>query len=124
MQQTIFIALAGLIGTLLRYWLAGFVSRQIGETFPWGTMAVNLIGCLGAGVLLFVTEERLLLGPTARTVIMIGLLGGFTTFSSYSLQTFALLREGAIGLAMLNLVTSNVLGLLMVWLGYVLGKVF
>jgi len=124
MQTTIFIALAGLIGTLLRYWLAGFVSRQIGETFPWGTMAVNLIGCLGAGVLLFVTEERLLLGPTARTVIMIGLLGGFTTFSSYSLQTFALLREGAIGLAMLNLVTSNILGLLMVWLGYVLGKVF
>ena len=124
MQTTIFIALAGLVGTLLRYWLAGLVSRQIGETFPWGTMAVNLIGCLGAGALLFLTEERFVLSPAVRTVIMIGLLGGFTTFSSYSLQTFALLREGAIGLAMLNMITSNILGLLMVWLGYVVGRIF
>jgi CrcB protein len=124
MQTTIFIALAGLIGTLLRYWLAGFVSRQIGETFPWGTMAVNLIGCMGAGVLFFLTEERFALSPALRTVILIGLLGGFTTFSSYSLQTFMLLRDGAFGLAMLNLVTSNILGLLMVWIGYVLGRIF
>ena len=124
MQQTIFIALAGLIGTLLRYWLAGSVSRQYGETFPWGTMAVNLIGCLGAGVLFFLTEERFVLSPTLRTVILIGLLGGFTTFSSYSLQTFMLLRDGAFGLAILNLVTSNILGLLMVWLGYVIGRIF
>ena len=124
MQTTIFIALAGLIGTLLRYWIAGFVSRQIGEAFPWGTMAVNLIGCMGAGVLLFLTEERFVLSPTVRTVIMIGLLGGFTTFSSYSLQTFALLREGAFGLALLNMFTSNILGLLMVWIGYVLSRIF
>ena len=124
MQQTIFIALAGLTGTLLRYWVAGFVSRQIGETFPWGTMAVNLIGCVGAGVLFFLAEERFALSPTLRTVIMIGLLGGFTTFSSYSLQTFALLREGAFGLALLNMVTSNILGLLMVWIGYAVARIF
>lgn len=94
MQKTIFIALAGLVGTLLRYWLSGFVARQYGETFPWGTMVVNLIGCLVTGAVFFLTEERFLVSPTVRTVLLIGLLGGFTTFSSYGLQTFTLLRDG------------------------------
>ena len=124
MQKTILIALAGLTGTLLRYWLSGYVARQYGETFPWGTMTVNLIGCLVTGAVFYVTEERFLINPTVRTVILIGLLGGFTTFSSYGLQTFTLLRDGEYGLATLNVVTSNVLGLFMVWAGYTLGKVF
>jgi len=123
MQKTILIGVAGLVGTLLRYWLSGYVARQYGETFPWGTMAVNLIGCLVTGVVFYVTEERFLVNPTVRTVILIGLLGGFTTFSSYGLQTFTLLRDGEYGLASLNVIASNILGLFMVWLGYVLGKV-
>jgi CrcB protein len=123
MQKIILIALAGLVGTLLRYWLSGFLARQYGETFPWGTMAVNLIGCFVAGALFVLTEKRFLVSPTIRTVILIGLLGGFTTFSAYGLQTFALLRDGEFGLAMLNVVTSNILGLFMVWAGYVFGKV-
>jgi len=124
MQKTILIAFAGLAGTLLRYWLSGYVARQYGETFPWGTMAVNLIGCFVTGAVFYATEERFLINPTVRTVILIGLLGGFTTFSSYGLQTFTLLRDGEFGLATLNVVTSNVLGLFMVWVGYALGKVF
>jgi CrcB protein len=123
MQKTIFIAVAGLVGTLLRYWLSGFVARQYGETFPWGTIAVNVIGCFVTGAVFFLTEERFLVSPTVRTVILIGLLGGFTTFSSYGLQTFTLLRDGEFGLAILNVVTSNILGLFMVWVGYVLGRV-
>src|ERR1041385_7717254 len=123
MQKTILIALAGLIGTVLRYWLSGVLARQYGETFPWGTMAVNLIGCVGAGAVFFLTEERFVLNPTLRTVILIGLLGGFTTFSSYSLQTFALLRDGEFGMAILNVITSNILGLFMVWIGYGLSRV-
>jgi CrcB protein len=122
MQKTIFIALAGLAGTLIRYWLAGFVSRQYGETFPWGTLIVNLIGSFLAGALYHLAEERLLISPALRTIIMIGLLGGFTTFSSYGLQTFTLLRDGQIGLATLNVAVSNVLGLFMVWMGYVVFK--
>src|SRR5690348_4139150 len=124
MQKTILIGLAGLAGTLLRYWLSGVVARQYGETFPWGTMAVNLIGCLAAGAVFFLTEERFVLSPNLRTVIMIGLLGGFTTFSSYGLQTFALLRDGEFGLATLNVVTSNVLGIFMVWVGYSVSRIF
>lgn len=123
MQKTIFIGVAGLVATLLRYWLSGFVAREYGETFPWGTMTVNLIGCLVTGAVFFLTEERFLVSPTVRTVILIGLLGGFTTFSAYGLQTFALLRNGEFGLATLNVIMSNILGLLMVWIGYVLARV-
>src|SRR6185503_6159852 len=119
MQKTIFNALAGLVSTLIRYWLTGFVARQYGENFPWGTLIVNLIGSFLAGALYHLAEERLLMPPALRAVLLIGLLGGFTTFSSYGLQTFTLLRDGQIGLATLNVAVSNVLGLLMVWAGYV-----
>ncbi|HET6979886.1 MAG TPA: fluoride efflux transporter CrcB [Pyrinomonadaceae bacterium] len=119
MSKTILIGIAGLIGTLLRYWLATLVSRRAGETFPWGTLAVNVVGCLIAGAVFHLTEES---NPTLRAVIMIGLLGGFTTFSAYGLQTFTLLKDGAIGLATLNVVVSNVLGLFMVWTGYLIAK--
>jgi fluoride exporter len=122
MQKTILISLAGLAGTVLRYWLSGLVARQYGEAFPWGTMAVNMVGCFLTGAIFYLTEERFLVNPSVRTVILVGLLGGFTTFSSYGLQTFTLLRDGEFGLATLNVATSNVLGLLMVWAGYVLGK--
>ena len=122
MYKTILIGLAGLIGTLLRYWLSGFVARHYGETFPWGTLIVNVLGCLVTGAVFNLTEERFLVDPTVRTVILIGLLGGFTTFSSYGLQTFTLLRDGEFALATLNVAVSNVLGLFMVWAGYGLAK--
>ena len=124
MLRTLFIGIAGLAGTLLRYWLSGFVARRYGETFPAGTMVVNVLGCLIAGAVFYLTEERFLVNPTLRTVILIGLLGGFTTFSSYGLQTFTLLRDGEFALATINIVVSNVLGLFMVWVGYGLVKAF
>lgn len=122
MSRTILVGIAGLAGTLLRYWLSGFVAQRYGETFPVGTMVVNVLGCLIAGAVFNLTEERFLVNPTLRTVILIGLLGGFTTFSSYGLQTFTLLRDGEFGLATLNVVVSNLLGLFMVWVGYGLVK--
>ncbi|MEN3329244.1 MAG: fluoride exporter [Acidobacteriota bacterium] len=124
MQKTIFVGVAGLVGTLFRYWFAGVVARRSGETFPWGTMSVNLVGCFLAGVVFYLAEERLMLSPTLRTIILVGLLGGFTTFSSYGLQTFTLLRDGEFGLATLNVAVSNVLGLLLVWAGYSVLKGF
>jgi fluoride exporter len=122
MQKILLIGLAGLVGTLCRYWLSGLVARQYGETFPWGTLVVNVLGCFLAGSLFYLMEERFLVSPTLRTVILIGLLGGFTTFSSFGLQTFTLLREGEFALAALNVTLSNFLGLLMLWLGYSLVK--
>lgn len=122
MQKTILIGVAGLLGTLGRYWLSGFVARQYGETFPWGTLFVNVVGCFLAGAVFYLTEERFLVSPMVRSAILIGLLGGFTTFSSFSLQTFTLVRDGQLGLATLNITLSNLVGLVMVWAGYSLSK--
>ena len=122
MQKTILIALAGLVGTLLRYWVSGAVSSRY-HTFPWGTIAVNVVGCLVTGLVFGLIEEGSLVSPTIRAVILIGLLGGFTTFSAYGLQTFALLRDGAFGLALLNMALSNVLCLCLIWAGYVVARV-
>ena len=122
MQKTTLIGVAGLIGTLGRYWLSGFVARQYGETFPWGTLFVNVVGCFLAGAVFYLTEERFLVSPMVRSAILIGLLGGFTTFSSFGLQTFTLVRDGQLGLATLNITLSNLLGLVMVWAGYSLSR--
>ena len=118
MPRIIWIGLAGFGGTLLRYWLSGAVAKRYGETFPYGTLAVNAFGCLLAGALFYLMYERFLTSPTVRSMVFIGLLGGFTTFSSFGLQTFALLRDGEILLAFINIAASNVAGLFLVWAGY------
>lgn len=115
--------MAGFAGTLCRYWLAGLVARRYGQAFPLGTLAVNVAGCFLAGLLFFMLRERFDAGETAQSVVLIGLLGGFTTFSSYGLQTFTLLRDGELAYAALNIMASNLLGLLMVWFGYTLAKI-
>jgi CrcB protein len=122
MQKVLLIGLAGLVGTVGRYALSGVIARRFGETFPAGTLVVNIVGCFLAGLLFYLLQERNLVTPMTRTVVMIGLLGGFTTFSSFGLQTFTLLRDGEFWFATLNIVGSNFLGLLMVWAGYTLGK--
>ena len=122
MLRITLVGLAGLAGTLCRYWLSGAVVRRYGEEFPWGTFAVNVAGCFLVGLLFYLLQERYDAGETARAAVFVGLLGGFTTFSSYGLQTFALLREGRLGLAAANVVASNLLGVLMVFAGYALAK--
>jgi fluoride exporter len=118
MPRFVLIGLAGFVGTLARYWLSGLVARRYGETFPYGTLAVNALGCFVAGILFYVMYDRFLTSPTSRSVVFIGLLGGFTTFSSYGLQTFALLRDGEVFLALVNVGLSNIAGLFLVWVGY------
>jgi CrcB protein len=122
MLRILLVGLAGLAGTLCRYWLSGAVSRRYGEAFPFGTLAVNLLGCFAAGLLFHFMQERQTFSETARAAVFVGLLGGFTTFSSYGLQTFTLLREGQLGMAALNLFASNLLGLLLVYAGYAAAK--
>jgi CrcB protein len=122
MLRILCVGLAGLAGTLCRYWLSGVVARRYGEAFPAGTLAVNLLGCFAAGLLFHFMQERGAFSETARAAVFVGLLGGFTTFSAYGLQTFALLREGRVGFAALNVVASNLLGLLLVFAGYAAAK--
>ena len=121
-MRVLLVGLGGFVGTLFRYWLSGLIAKRYGETFPLGTLAVNAIGCFIIGFLFYFFYDRSLTTPTARTVVLIGVIGGFTTFSSYGLQTFTLLRDGEVFLALVNVIASNVLGLALVWLGYVLAK--
>lgn len=122
MLKIILIGFAGFAGTLARYWLSGATSgRRQGETFPFSTLAVNVAGCFLVGLLFYLLQERQAASHTTRAVVFVGLLGGFTTFSSYGLQTLALLQEGRVAYAILNVALSNVLGVGMVWVGYTLG---
>ncbi len=123
MSRLLLIGLAGFVGTLSRYWLSGVVARRYGETFPLGTLVVNLSGCFVVGLLYYLLQERFVVNPTARTIVLIGFLGGFTTFSSLGLQTFTLLQDGEFALAILNLTVSNFVGLFLVWIGYTLARI-
>lgn len=122
MQKALLIGLAGLIGTIARYAIAELAVKRFGTDFPVGTLIVNVVGCFLAGVLFYLMRDRLPVSETWQAVILIGFLGGFTTFSSFGLQTFALVRDGAVGLAVINIAASNILGFLMVWVGYSLAR--
>ena len=114
--------LGGGIGASFRYGMQGAVYRLTGAGFPYGTLAVNILGSFLIGVLMTAAEERLVINPSLRVFLTIGILGGFTTFSSFSYETLALLRDGSYGVGLLNVVFSVVLCLGGTWVGIVLGK--
>lgn len=90
----VWVALGGALGSVLRWGLSGAVQRWSGGTFPWGTFVVNAVGSLAIGVLAALALERALVPPAARLFLIVGVLGGFTTFSAFSYETVALLRDG------------------------------
>ncbi len=114
------VAGGGALGSVARYWLSGVVGRRSSETFPYGTLLVNISGCLAIGIFAaFVgTESRALVRPEWRLAFMTGICGGYTTFSSFSLQTLYLAQEGDWRRAGLNVLASVALCLVAVWLGY------
>ncbi len=120
----LYVFFGGGIGAAVRYWLQGFVYRYTGAGFPYGTFAVNVLGSFAIGFLMSLFEERFVVPPTLRVVLTIGVLGGFTTFSSFSFETVALLRDGSYGLGILNALGSVVTCLVATWIGIVIGKLF
>jgi fluoride exporter len=119
-MNVLLIALGGSIGAIARYGLAGFVQRFTTPYFPFGTFAVNIAGCFAFGLLAGVAEHRFALGSEARAFLLIGVLGGFTTFSTFSYETFQLLRDAEIMRAALNMVGQVGVGLFAMWLGFVM----
>ena len=117
----LWVAIGSALGGMARYWCSGFAARLIGEWFPWGTLIVNVLGSfvIGAFAALSASEGPFLIRPEIRIFVMVGLCGGYTTFSSFSLQTFALWREGEWLWAGANSALSFILCLLAVWLGHV-----
>jgi len=122
LKKLILLALAGAVGTLLRYGLAGLVHRMNGVSFPWGTLVVNICGCFAAGLLWTVFETRWPVSSQVRTVVLIGFLGAFTTFSAYILETGEMARSAAWGLAAANLFLQNALGLVALFAGATVGR--
>lgn len=119
MKAALLVGCGGFVGALLRYGLGGLVHRQLPlTTFPVGTLAVNLLGCLAIGVFAGLAESRQLFGPELRTFALVGLLGGFTTFSTFGFETFAMARDGEALRASANVGLQVVFGLACVWLGY------
>jgi CrcB protein len=118
----LWIFLGGGLGSIARFAGSGFVARLFGETFPWGTLLVNVTGSfvIGFFATLTGTEGRWLAPPSARQFVMIGICGGYTTFSSFSLQTLSLARDGEWFKAGANTVLSFALCLIAVWLGHLL----
>jgi fluoride exporter len=121
-MKIVLIGLAGMAGTLGRYWVGAVVARRYEGRLPLDTLVVNAAGCFAIGFLFHLMRERLHVGETALAVVTVGLLGGFTTFSAYALQTFVLARDGRAGYAAANVLASNLLGLLMVWAGHALAR--
>ncbi|SDX24202.1 fluoride efflux transporter CrcB [Thiocapsa roseopersicina] len=122
MLHLIAIAAGGALGSLARYGMSSAVYAWLGRGFPWGTLAVNLFGSFLMGLLFVVLIERLSWAPEWRGAILIGFLGAFTTFSTFSIETLNLLEEGAMLAAFLNMVLSVWLCVLLCWAGIILGR--
>ncbi len=124
MLSYLWIALGGALGTTARYWLSGVVAQSIGETFPWGTLIINVTGSFVIGFFGALTgpDGRVFVGSTARQFVMIGMCGGYTTFSSFSLQTLNLMNDGEWFRAGANIGLSVLLCMIAVWVGVVLAS--
>ena len=114
----------GFLGALARYGLGGLVHRQIPlSTVPFGTLVVNLVGCFGIGMIAGLAESRQFFAPEVRTFVLIGVLGGFTTFSTFGYETFALIRDTEYLRAITNIGLQVIGGLTLVWLGFLVAAV-
>jgi CrcB protein len=120
LQIYVWVTVGSAIGGLGRYWMSGLVARLVGETFPWGTVFVNVTGSFVIGFFATLTapDGRLFVQAGTRQFVMAGLCGGYTTFSSFSLQTLNLVQDGEWLRAGANVVLSVVLCLFAVWLGH------
>ena len=121
--RIVWLAAAGGVGTLARYGLSGAVQRVHQSTYPWGTLVVNALGCFLFGVVWTLAEERLVISGETRFVLLVGFMGGFTTFSSYAYETGAMLRDAEWLLAAANVLAHNLIGLALFFAGLALGRV-
>jgi CrcB protein len=122
MTRVLAIAAGGAVGSVLRYWMSAWVHSFAGRGFPYGTLAVNVLGCLLMGFLFALFVERLSSDSAVRAGILIGVLGGFTTFSSFSIETFNLLEDGLWLKAGINAGASLVLCLAATWIGVITAR--
>ena len=122
MNQVLAIAAGGAVGSVLRFWMSTWVHSFAGRSFPYGTLTVNVLGCLAMGFLFVLFVDRLSDNAVLRAGVLIGVLGGFTTFSSFSIETLNLIEQGAWLKAVMNMTGSLLLCVGATWVGVILGR--
>jgi CrcB protein len=121
MRELLAVGAGGSVGAILRYVLSGWIQRALGQSgFPIGTLTVNLVGCLVIGLLGGLTEHREFFSPEAKLLVILGILGSFTTFSTFGYETLGLLRDGQFIAAAMSALLHLIVGLAAVWGGYML----
>lgn len=123
-QKLLLLAVAGAAGTLARFGLGGLVQRMVPGTFPWGTLAVNAVGCFAFGIVWSLAEERLIISGATRTILLIGFMGAFTTFSTFAFETGQMLDDSQWLAAAGNILLQNVAGIVLVVVGIAVGRIF
>jgi CrcB protein len=122
MTKYLMVAIGGALGSALRFWVGEYVGQRTGGRFPYGTFVINCTGSFLIGLVVTLLVETHLWGPKWRYLIAIGFIGGYTTFSTFELETFRRFQEGEALVASLNVILSVVVGFISVWLGVITGK--
>ena len=122
MTKYLMVGIGGALGSILRFWIGGFMSDRLGLRFPYGTFFVNCTGSFLIGFIVTILAERTHWSPNWRYLIPIGFIGGYTTFSTFELEVFRSFQDGELLVAGLNVVLSVVIGFVSVWLGVITGR--
>ena len=124
MMLVLVVGIGGCLGSIARYWLSGLAHRWFGSGFPYGTLLVNLIGCLVLGGIYGLVEYRQMFSPNTRLFLSVGILGGLTTFSTFGYETFAQLRDEEYALAAANVAANVIVGVAAVMAGWFAAKLW
>jgi CrcB protein len=122
MTKYLMVGIGGALGSILRFSVGGYVSNRLGVRFPYGTFLINCTGSFLIGLVVTLLAERTHWSPNWRYLIPIGFIGGYTTFSTFELETFRNFQDGEILVAGLNVALSVVIGFVSVWLGVITGR--
>lgn len=122
MINILLVGLGGGIGAITRYLVSVWAAQKYGSEFPYGTLLVNLAGCLIIGLFMQLVTDRIIVNPYWRMLVTVGFLGGLTTFSSFSYETVKLVGDGEMALAFYNVAANTVLGLMATWAGITIAK--
>lgn len=122
MTKYLIVALGGAIGSMLRFWAGGYVSGRLGSRFPYGTFVINITASFLIGFIMTLLAERTHMNPAWRYLLVIGFLGGYSTFSSFEYETFQVFQDGEMLIAALNVALSVAVGFVAVWIGAITGR--
>lgn len=122
MWEILAVAVGGSVGAVSRYLISQYMAAKFGASLPYGTLAVNVVGCLIIGAFMTLATEKFIISPYWRLIVVVGFIGGLTTFSSFSYETLKLLENSSLGYALSNVIFNLIFGFSATWLGIVLAR--